>query len=63
MVLFELGRNITNALSKINQVSKIDEKTFQILLNDISKALMSADVSMTLIQHLNDNIKKKCRIC
>ena len=58
MVLGDLGNSIANALSKINRESKIDEKAFKTLLNDISRALLNADVNMQLIQELNANIKK-----
>ena len=58
MVLGDLGNSIASALSKINRESKIDENAFKTLLNDISRALLNADVNMQLIQELNANIKK-----
>lgn len=62
MVLQELGNSIANALSKIQKENKIDEKSFQILLNDISKALMNADVDVQLINTLNQNIKNRVNL-
>jgi len=58
MVLGDLGNQIASALSKINRESKIDDKAFTQLLNDITRALLAADVNMQLIQTLNANIKK-----
>ena len=58
MVLGVLGESITAALSKIYNEPKIDENVFKILLNDITRALLAADVNMELIQKLNQNIKK-----
>jgi len=62
MVLQELGNSIANALSKIQKENKIDEKALQILLNDISKALLNADVDVQLIKSLNENIKSRVNL-
>ena len=59
MALADLGHKIANSIAKINQQPKIDEKSFQLLLNDISRALMDSDVNISLIQKLNKNIKAK----
>lgn len=58
MVLGALGDAISNALLKVNGATKIDETVFKTLLNDITRALLAADVSMELIQHLNTNVRK-----
>ena len=58
MVLGDLGNSIAAALSKINRESKIDEQAFGTLLNDLTRALLAADVNMALIQTLNANIKE-----
>ena len=57
MVLGALGDAISNALSKVNGETKIDETVFKTLLNDITRALLAADVSMELIQQLNTNVR------
>eukprot|EP01083_Nonionella_stella_P284784 969491_1 len=58
MVLGDLGNSIAKVLSKLNNVSKIDTKIFNTLLNEIQDALLAADVNMQLIQELKKNIKK-----
>jgi len=62
MVLGDLGNSIAAALSKISQQSKIDEKAFALFLNEITRALLAADVNMSLIQEMNINIKKTVSI-
>ena len=58
MVLAELGRKISTALRGLNNKSTIDEKVLKQLLNEISRALMDADVSLTtVIKEIRDNIK------
>ena len=46
MVLAELGSKITSALKKLNNATIIDEKLLTEILNDISIALMNADVNI-----------------
>ena len=59
MALANLGKRIASSIAKINEQPKIDEKLLQLLLDDISHALMDSDVNIALIQKLNSNIKSK----
>ena len=57
MVLAELGRKISTALRGLNSKTNIDEKVLKQLLNEISRALMDADVSLQVIKEIRTNIK------
>jgi len=52
MVLAELGAKLTNALRKVTHQSKIDKEVLKELLNDISAALLNADVSFKHVLRL-----------
>ncbi|ETO14290.1 type II secretory pathway family [Reticulomyxa filosa] len=62
MVLTELGSSLANALAKINRAPKIDDKILQILIADIERALLGADVSTKLVEKLKGNIREKLRL-
>ena len=62
MVLADLGGAITGALHKMGASTVIDKKVLDELLNDISKALMYADVNFSLIKELNTNIRKNVKL-
>ena len=57
MVLAELGSKITSALKKLNNATIIDEKLLTEILNDISIALMNADVNIQHVARLKNNVK------
>jgi signal recognition particle subunit SRP54 len=46
MVLAELGEQISAALKKLNQASKIDDKLLDEILKEICNALMYSDVAI-----------------
>ena len=62
MVLAGLGSSLANALKKLNQKSNIDDEALKTLLNDISRALLDADVNIKLINTLKSNIKEKIKL-
>ncbi|KAI3869533.1 hypothetical protein MKX03_000856 [Papaver bracteatum] len=58
MVLGELSGSICRALAQMNRTTVIDEKVLIDCLNEITRALIRADVSLDLVTKLNINIKK-----
>lgn len=58
MVLAEMGCRIIGALQQLNNAIIIDEKVLTDCLNEISRALMSADVQFKMIGTMQLNIKK-----
>ena len=58
MVLAELGGQISNALQKMSNVTVIDQKALQECINEITRALLQADVQFKLVMTLAGNIKK-----
>lgn len=58
MVLGELGSSITAAIRKLNNATVVDENMLKAVLNDVTRALMAADVEFTLVRQIQTNIKK-----
>jgi signal recognition particle subunit SRP54 len=57
MVLGELGRKINLALKSVDQSLIVDDTVINGILNQISTALLQADVGIQLVKKLQDNIK------
>jgi signal recognition particle subunit SRP54 len=58
MVLAELGGQIKKALYKLTTSTLIDDSVIKDMLKEISEALLNADVNVTSIKALKDNITK-----
>ncbi|CAI7890148.1 unnamed protein product [Closterium sp. NIES-54] len=58
MVLAELGGRISRAIQAMNRVTVIDEKALNECLNEITRALLQADVSFKMVMGLQQNIKR-----
>lgn len=58
MVLAELGGRISRALQQMSNATVIDEDVLKECLNEISRALFSADVQFKMVQNMQANIKK-----
>lgn len=58
MVLAELGGSISRALQKMSNATIIDEKVLGECLNEITRALMQADVKFEMIRDMMANIKR-----
>lgn len=58
MVLAELGGSISRALQKMSNATIIDEKVLGECLNEITRALMQADVKFEMIRNMMANIKR-----
>lgn len=59
MVLQDLGRRISSALHDVTRAPNLDEKAFKQMLNEISHALLEADVNVRLVQKLSNSIKNQ----
>lgn len=57
MVLAELGGRISRAIQHMSNATIIDEKVLNECLNEITRALLSADVQFQLVRDMQKNIK------
>ena len=62
MVLAELGLKITAALKKLNTATVIDEAVLAEVLKDIGNALLAADVNITQVLKLRENVKNQVKL-
>ncbi|OAY85859.1 Signal recognition particle 54 kDa protein 2 [Ananas comosus] len=58
MVLAQLGGSISRALQQMSNATIIDEKVLSECLNEISRALLQADVQFKLVRDMQANIKR-----
>ena len=59
MVLDKLGSNLYNALQKIIKAPVVDEKLVKELIKDFQRALLQADVNVSLVMEISKNIEKR----
>ena len=59
MVLDKLGSNLYNAIQKIIKAPVVDEATVKELVKDFQRALLQADVNVSLVMELSQNIQRK----
>lgn len=57
MVLAELGQRIGSALNKLSAKSMVDEDDVKELMNEIARALLEADVNISVVKQLQQTIK------
>ncbi|GJN10220.1 hypothetical protein PR202_ga28297 [Eleusine coracana subsp. coracana] len=57
MVLAELGGSIARALKRMSDTTVVDEAAFAACLNEISRALLQADVRFASLKDLQANVK------
>jgi len=62
MVLSDLGKSINNAFKRLSNSTVINEDALNSMLNEIVRALLSADVNIKLINQLKINVKKKVNL-
>jgi len=58
MVLAQLGGSISRALAQMSNATVIDEKVLNDCLNEISRALLQADVQFKMVRDMQANIKR-----
>jgi len=59
MVLTELGRKLDNAIRSVRRLPIIDKDAINALIQDIQRALLSADVRVELVFEMTENIRKE----
>lgn len=62
MVLVELGKKISGALQKLSKSPVIDEAMVDQCMQEISMALLQADVNVKYVAKLRDNIKMQFKM-
>jgi signal recognition particle subunit SRP54 len=62
MALLALGNKISGALKKLNQSNSVDENTLKECLNEITKALLGADVKFQIVRGITENIKMQFKL-
>ena len=62
MVLEELGGRISRALAQMSSASVVDEKVLNDCIKEIATALLQADVNVSNVAKLRDNVKNKVKL-
>ncbi|KAL9936479.1 hypothetical protein V8E36_004547 [Tilletia maclaganii] len=61
MVLSDLGKRLTTALSDLSRARTVDDATLDVLLKSISTALLQSDVNVKLVARLRDDVRAAIR--
>ncbi|CAD6914405.1 unnamed protein product [Tilletia controversa] len=61
MVLSDLGKRLTAALSDLSRARTLDDATLDALLKSISTALLQSDVNVKLVARLRDEVRAAIR--
>ncbi|GAA6009726.1 RNA-binding signal recognition particle subunit SRP54, partial [Rhodotorula paludigena] len=59
MVLQDLGRRLTAAISSVSGHSALDEQALDAVLKSVSAALLESDVNVALVKRTRDRVKKQ----
>ncbi|MHA1148159.1 MAG: signal recognition particle receptor subunit alpha [Promethearchaeota archaeon] len=59
MVLQQLGKSLDNALRRIRRLPKVDKDAINALIQDLQRALLTADVKVELVFEMTESIKKE----
>ena len=62
MVLIELGRKITNAFKRMDDTTTINDAIIKRVLGEIGMALLQADVSISFVKRLKDNVNMQLKL-
>jgi len=55
----DFGRKLENILRKIQRLPKIDKDAINALIQDLQRAMLSADIKVELVFEMTENIKKE----
>ena len=58
MVLENLGRSLDSAIRKIRRLPKVDKEAIKVLIQDLQRALLTADVQVELVFSMTEAIQK-----
>jgi len=59
MVLEKLGRSLDTAIRKIRRLPSVDKDAINALIQELQRALLSADVKVELVFEMTENIRKE----
>lgn len=62
MVLAELGGSIARALKRMSDSTVLDDAAFSACLNEISRALLQADVRFAAVKELQENVRRSVNL-
>lgn len=62
MALHAMGMKIASALGKLTSAESVDDDAVKAVVQDVSRALLEADVNFTLVKTLRDNVLKRVRL-
>lgn len=62
MALHAMGMKIASALGKLTSAESVDDEAVKSVVQDISRALLEADVNFQLVKVLRDNVLKRVRL-
>ena len=61
MAFKKLGKDLENIMRKLRGLPKIDKDVINAIVQDLQRALLSADVKVELVFQMTENIKKEAR--
>ena len=59
MVLEKLGNMLIETIDKIKRAMIVDKKTVELIVHDLQRALLLADVDVSLVMKISEAVKKK----
>ncbi|NHJ21821.1 MAG: signal recognition particle protein [Candidatus Lokiarchaeota archaeon] len=59
MAFKKLGKDLESIMRKLRGLSKIDKEAINVIIHDLQRALLSADVKVELVFQMTENIKKE----
>ena len=62
MVLAELGQKISGALNDLNKKAVVGDDEVKACLQEVSRALLQADVHVTIVKKLRDKVTQEIKL-
>ena len=59
MVLEKLGSMLIETIDKIKRAMVVDKKTVEMVVRDLQRALLLADVDVTLVMKISESVRRK----
>ena len=59
MVMEKFGKSLDNMIRKIRRLPRIDKDALKLVIQDLQRALLSADVNVEICLALTENIRKR----
>ncbi|GAJ23846.1 unnamed protein product, partial [marine sediment metagenome] len=61
MAFKKLGKDLENIMRNLRGLPKIDKDIINAIVQDLQRALLSADVKVELVFQMTENIKKEAK--